>query len=105
MEEHKDLKFCGRCPFLLSAVSYESLFCHPRHRKDLSDTAEWAKIKERKQHPRIKNECAVSKYYFGREESPGDLAYELLNEGMNPKRKKGCLKLATHILSQYGCGI
>ncbi len=96
-----DLKFCGKCPFLLSAALHDDIFAHPRYNSDLSNTVKWTKLKGQGNHTRIRNQCAVSEYYFGKEGLPGDLGYELLDQGLNPKRKKGCLVLAKHILSQY----
>lgn len=100
MSENK-LKYCGKCPFLLSALLYHDIFSKPRYHKDSSDTAAWIELKTHR-HKKIVNRCAVSQYYFGREESPGSLAYELLDNGINPRRKGGCLILVKHIISTLG---
>ncbi len=111
-KDHKELVFCGRCPFLKSGYIEAYIFPHSRYDEDLNDTPFWKNLKS--DNPsRIRNKCEVSEYYFGEVSWIGrelggngdeikdiDLAYDLLDEGRHPKRKRGCLRLAEHTHDQ-----
>jgi len=79
-EDHKELLFCGKCPFLKITPVFKNGHDNFRICKSY-----WIATQQ--------NECRINADDWGETWDP-------LDEGDSPKRSKACLKLAAHIHSQ-----
>lgn len=85
--KHEELLYCDDCPFLIIT---------PKTTEGRADVhlgfSSWEVLQ--------RNKCGVSTHYFGKINDFKKTAWELLEDGDNPKRKKGCLLLVEHIQAQ-----